>query len=287
MRKIIIKCLFISIFFNFLSFSYANPSLNKKREYSKSFVSDKLKKERIRTTELKKNYIWTKHKGSPLPEYEKLTYTLMWNFIESGEAFLEIKGYQQIFGRKAIHVYSYARSNRFLDAIYKIQSINEAWIDEESMLSLKFITNISEVDRDRREAIYFNHIEGTYRVYDNNKMGMGSLKSDTRDILTALYYMRTQDIKTGKEYILNILTGDFYRPVKIKVLGKQKIKIPAGEFSCFVLEPTIKESAESDQAERLRVWITDDMRKTPVYFELSLPIGPIQAAIIKIDRNIN
>ena len=74
----------------------------------------------MKSEEIKKFYVWRKHDGNPLPEYEKLIFSVMWKFIVIGEASLELRGFDDIEGRKALHIYSYAKTKPFFDNFFKV-----------------------------------------------------------------------------------------------------------------------------------------------------------------------
>jgi len=251
---------------------------------SHSFIAGKLKEERAKTDEDKKNFEWRIHPGRALPEYERLTYNIMWNFVAVGEATLEIRGFDDIDGRQAYHLYSYAKSKPFFDEVYKVRDINEAWLDKESASSLKFSSFIRQGDWSKTEELYFDQIEHTFLLNDSGKMMKSRIPDYVQDVMTALYYVRTMDLEVGKEYVLDAHSGDLSWPMGVKVLKREKIKTPAGEFKCLAVEPFIRKDAGPFKAEgKMTVWLTDDDRKLPVYLKSKVFIGSVNAALAKIE----
>ncbi len=249
-----------------------------------SFVAEKLKEERGKMEANKKAFVWRTHEGNRLPEYEKLTYSVMWEFVSVGEATLELRGFDEIEGRKAHHIYSYAMSKPFFDEFFKVRDINEAWLDGESMSSLKFYSDISQGGWTKREQIDFDQVEKTYLLYDNGKMQKGSIPDYVQDVMTALYYVRTMDLKVGQDYTLEAHSGDLSWPLVVKVLRKEKKKTPAGEFNCIVVEPLVRKDAGIINAQgKMLVWITDDAKKIPVYLKSKIPVGSVNAVLEKIE----
>lgn len=268
------------------SSAFAADASNYISAASQDFVSGKLKEERLKLAEINKNYVWTRHAGRALPEYEKLVFNAMWKFIVVGEASLELRGFDEIDGRNAHHIYSYAKSKPFFDAFFKVRDTNEAWIDEESKVSLRYVSKISEGGWNKNEILFFNHPEKTFLLYDNGKMQKGAIPSGVQDVLTALYYIRTIDLKVGEEYTLDAHSGDLTWPLTIKVLRKEKIKVTAGEFKCFVLEPVIRKNAGIvNSSGKMLVWVTADEKKMPVFLRVKIPIiGSVVAELAKIEK---
>ena len=281
----------ITILFIFSAVLFASAAVGSFVPETKDsgFISSKIEYERLKITEKKSEFSWRKHEGTPLPEHEKLTFTVMWNFIAVGEASLELRGYDYIEGRKAHHVYSYAKTKPFFDTFFKVRDTNESWIDEESKASLRYKSDISEGGWLKNEVLDFDHIGKTFLLYDNGKMQKGKIPEYVQDVLSALYYVRTMDIKTGDSITLDAHSGDLSWPLTIKVLKKDKIKVPAGEFNCFLLEPVIRKEAGIVNAKgKMQVWVTADEKKMPVCLKVKIPIGSANAVLerFEVQKNI-
>ncbi|MCL2390644.1 MAG: DUF3108 domain-containing protein [Endomicrobia bacterium] len=254
-------------------------------EPQSSFLAEKLKAERARIQSGKDSFVWRKHEGNPLPEFEKLTYGVKWQFISIGEATLELRGFEDINGRSAHHIYSMAKTKPFFDEVFKVRDINEAWLDRESLSSLRFVANISEGGWTKKETLDFDPIEKTYMLFDNGKMQKGATPEYVQDVMTALYYMRTLDLKVGEKYTLEAHSGDMSWALAVNVLREEKMKVPAGEFNCLVLEPFVRENAGIMKTSgQMLVWVTADERKIPVYLKVKIPIGSAIAALEKIEK---
>jgi len=249
-----------------------------------SFVAERLKEERAKKDENKKNFVWRVYSGRPLPEYERLTYSIKWKFVAVGDATLEIRGFDDIDGRQAYHFYSYAKSKQFFDEFYKVRDINEAWLDKESAASLKFSSFIRQGGWSKTEDLYFDQAEHTFVLNDSGKMMKGHIPDYVQDVMTALYYVRTMDLKVGDQCVLDAHSGDLSWPMGVKVLKKEKIKTQAGEFNCIAVEPFIRQGAGLFQAQgKMTVWLTDDDRRIPVYLKSKVFIGSVNAELIKIE----
>lgn len=245
-----------------------------------SFTAGKLKEERAAIEEEKRNFVWRVNKGEPLAETEKLVFDVSWQFISVGEATLELRGFEEIEGRKTYHIYSEAKTKPFFDNFFKVRDVNESWIDAESMSCMRFVSNISEGGFQKHEETRFDQIRGTYYLYDRGKIQMGDVPRYVQDVFSSLYYVRTMDLKSGAEYVFDAHTGDKTWPLIVKVLRKDSIKINKKKIKCFVVEPLVRENSGIFNAKgKIEVWLTADDKKTPVYMKSKIPIGSINAIL--------
>ena len=65
-------------------------------------------------------------------------------------------------------------------------------------------------------------------------------------------------------------------PLKIKFLGREKIKIKLGEFNCLKFRPMLEKGRVFKDEEDMTLWISDDASKVPVRLKTNLMIGSIK-----------
>jgi hypothetical protein len=101
-----------------------------------------------------------------------------------------------------------------------------------------------------------------------------------QDVLSALYFVRTLPLEVGQSIaIANHIDGKNY-PLVVKVHGRERVKVDAGEFDCLVVEPILRGPGVFTQKGRLTVWLTDDDVRMPVLMKSKVVIGHV-AAILK------
>ncbi len=215
-----------------------------------------------------------------LPEQENLVFDVYWKFVKVGKGTLEIKGLEDVNGRKAYHIYSQAKSAPFFDNFFKVRDTNESWIDTQSLCSLRYFTNIYEGGWTKYEQLDFNHENKQFARNDDGTMKYGDTVRWVQDVISSFYYIRTMDLKVGDEYVFDAHSGDDTWPLKTKVIGKETVKVKAGTFDCLILEPSLREDAGLFKANgKLKVWVTNDERKMPVKMKSKIPVGSISAEL--------
>ena len=70
-------------------------------------------------------------KDFPFYPAEKLTFQLKWTFVPAGVGVLEVLPMETINGVKAYHFVLTARSNSFIDCLYKVRDRIDAYTDIE------------------------------------------------------------------------------------------------------------------------------------------------------------
>jgi len=100
-----------------------------------------------------------------------------------------------------------------------------------------------------------------------------------QDVLSAFYFIRTQDLKVGKSLFVDNHTDKKNYPLEVKVLRKERVKVPAGTFNCVVVEPILKASGIFKQKGSLTVWLTDDEIKMPVLMKSKVIVGSISTEL--------
>jgi len=64
-------------------------------------------------------------------------------------------------------------------------------------------------------------------------------------------------------------------PVKIRVLRKEQVRVPAGTFDCIVIQPIIKTKGIFSENGQAEIWLTDDARRIMVQMRSKLAFGSL------------
>jgi len=212
---------------------------------------------------------------------EDLQFTVAWKFIPVGYAHMGVESIQEIGGRKAYHIATSAMSSPFFDNFYRVRDTNESWIDMESLCSFKYMSLNDESNKKHNETILFDQINHTFDILESKKHGI--IPAYVQDVLSSLYYVRTKELVIGQDVIVDAHSGDLSWPLKIKVLTKEKVTVPAGTFECFVVEPALREDAGIFQQKgKLLIWLTADSRKIPVLMRSQIVVGSVEARLTGI-----
>lgn len=223
-------------------------------------------------------FTWRKEANNVWGPGEKLDFSVRWQFITVGYATMEIRGPDYLNGRESYHIYTEAKTAAFFDNFYKVRDTNESWIDKESLCSLKFVSNINESKHVKTETEVYDQVNGKFSILEENKSG--PIPAYVQDVLSALYWLRTKELIVGQSISVDTHSMDDSWPLSVKIIKRERISVPAGDFDCILVEPSLRKDAGIfDVRGKLWVWLTDDARKVPVKMSSKIPIGSVQAVL--------
>ena len=171
---------------------------------------------------------------------EKLVYNLSWTGIPVGTAMQEIVDMGEV--RKIL---STARSNNWLSTFFPVDDRTESLLEKVGDFPGKarnFKMLFKEGRHVRDREISFNPADNTAQFHDK-KSGERlniPLQPDTFDIYSSFYYVRHQQLIPGKSIYVNILDSKQQHRIEIRVLKRERITVPAGEFDTIKIEPMVK-----------------------------------------------
>jgi hypothetical protein len=90
-----------------------------------------------------------------------------------------------------------------------------------------------------------------------------------------LFYIRTVPLEVGKTYEFNRYFKPDRNPVVIRVLRRERVRVPAGSFNAIVLQPIIKTSGIFSEGGQAEIWLTDDDKRMMVQMRSRLSFGSL------------
>lgn len=214
-------------------------------------------------------------KRVPYGEGERLTFAIQYGLIYAGDATMEIRNIAIIDTTKAYHIISSARTNEAFDVIYKVRDRVESFMDYYNLFSIRFEKHLREGRYRKDESVIFDQ-KKHFAIYKDKKI---KIAPNTQDFLSALYYIRTIDLEVGEAIAMANHTAGKNYPIYVKVLRKEHVSVPAGEFDCIVIEPVLQTSSIFEQRGRLTIWLTDDNLKMPVLMRSKVIVGAFEAVL--------
>ena len=134
----------------------------------------------------------------------------------------------------------------------------------------------------------FDHAAGKVvwtETEQNQKPTATTLPFDgpVHDVLTLIYYVRTQNLKAGQTFEVAIVdAGRSYRCVVNVVAGK-RMGTAVGRVNTVRVEPSIFDgNREVRSRGTLTIWLTDDRRHIPVKAQIKVPIGNVDINLKRV-----
>ena len=210
------------------------------------------------------------HARVPYGVGERLEYALSFGKLHVGNGSMELAGVEDVRGRSTWHTVLQLHGGiRFL---YKVDDTFESWIDRRTGNSLRFRKDQNEGQRDN-EQVYDIFPESSLYVQgsDTAKASVSSPLDDG----SFLYFIRSIPLVVGQTYSFNRYFKPDRNPVTIKVVRKERIRVPAGEFEAIVVQPIIKTPGIFSENGHAEVWLSDDKNRIMLQMKTALSFGSI------------
>lgn len=200
---------------------------------------------------------------------ERFTYEVKYGFIHAGDASLEILGEDTVRGVQALHArFTVTGGTRF----FRVRDDYDTWFDPRSMSSLRYVQH---VDEGRYRANRDFEIDPSRRTYTENGGAPQASVREPLDEASFLYFLRTIDLEPGRSYDFDRYFRPDRNPVRVIVLRRERITVPAGTFNTVVLRPIIKTKGLFSEGGQAEVWLSDDSSRTMVQMRSHLAIGSL------------
>ena len=200
---------------------------------------------------------------------ERLEYDVKFGVLKVGSGRMEVLGIETIRGREAWHTAFTVKGGTFF---YKVNDRLESWIDVESFASLRHVQDLQEGkrNRERRFEIYPDRL-----VYTENDSEERPTARDPLDDGSFLYFIRTVPLSVGQTYDFPRYFRPDRNPVRVRVLRKESVKVPAGRFDAIVIQPIIKSKGIFSENGQAEIWLSDDDRRIMLQMKSNLSFGTL------------
>ncbi len=200
---------------------------------------------------------------------ERMTYRVKFGPLAVGEAQMEVVEIDTVAGHPTYHLRSVIQGSTFF---YKLDDRQDSWLDVYRLASRRFRQDSQQGDYERFRE-YEIDLEGG--LYTRNDGVQDSIPEGALDEAAFIYFVRTIELEVGRTYTWNRYFRYDRNPVIVKVLRREKVKVPAGEFETVVVRPIIKTRGIFSEGGQAEVYITDDERRIPVQLRSKLKVGSV------------
>lgn len=210
---------------------------------------------------------------------EKLTFNVGYKFIIAGTATMQIGQKPATVGGRACYEIAFdVTTTPNFDKVFRVRDRYRTYIDQDGIFPWRFEQTVREGKYSRDFSANIDqrsHVakttEGSFRV-----------PPFVHDILSAFYYVRTLNLGSmskGQSFQLQNFYGKQAYDLRVKILGKDRVKVDAGTFDCIVVEPLVQEGGLFKSEGRIIIWLSDDALKVPVKVSAKVPVGAIEGRL--------
>jgi hypothetical protein len=205
----------------------------------------------------------------PFAAGERLEYDVRYGPFRVGRAVLELTPVEQLRGRPVFHALFTLRGG---NALIRVNDSYQSWFDTLSLASLRYVQDIDQgpYERDRHWDIFPER----QVLQERGKQEEPSVALPLDDA-SFIYFVRTLDLEPGRLYEFNRYFRPDRNPVKVHVLRRERIKVPAGTFDAIVVRPIIKSKGIFGEDGHAEVWFADDATRRVLQIKSKLGVGTV------------
>lgn len=218
---------------------------------------------------------------------EKLIYGIRYLGMKIGEAQAEIKEIKTIQGREAFYVVIQVRSNKLIDAVYKVRDIHYVYIDKKELCLLRYEKNLQEGFTKKNRITVYDRAKSQIRVWDEkgNLLAEGTVpvtqKNTIQDEVSCGYWFRTRVVAENTQINIPVFAqGKFWNLIVKTHQASSLVIKDVGKFTALEVEPVMPFQGIFVRKGKIRGWISLDNRRIPLAMDVKIPvIGTVRAVL--------
>ena len=199
---------------------------------------------------------------------ERSDYNVKFGIFSVGRGTTEVMRIDTIRGIEAWHLQYRVRGGV---PGFRVDDRMESWLHTTTLASLRFLQDLREGSHDR---------ETTFEIYPDSVYVQDQREPQKTvgqplDEGSFFFFVRTIPLEVGKEYVFDRYFRPDRNPVRIQVLRKETVEVPAGKFETIVVRPIFKSRGVFSEGGRAEVWLTDDSRRLMVQMKSHMKLGSL------------
>src|SRR5215471_3333860 len=219
-----------------------------------------------------------------LPVGQTYVYAGIWRVFNAGTASLRMEKDQT--GK--IRITGSAEASGTAALLYKVQNRYESFLDPATFCSHSASRQIQEGFRRVDTNISFDYARGKAVLDQKNLKKKESRHEEhpipgcVTDILSAIYYVASLPLETGKVYNFPLNDGGETITVNVHVEAREQVKTPAGTFSAIRVQPEATSGVLKDKG-KIWIWYSDDAARIPVQARAHMYWGTLTFTLLRVD----
>ncbi len=216
---------------------------------------------------------------------ERIEYLVHYGFVHAGKATIEVKEKPvKIKGKDSYHVIGKGVSTGTFDFFFKVRDTYQSFIDTDNLHPHLFLRDVNEGGYKKVQNYHFHQDENYVK---SNKGDSAFIPTGIQDMISAFYFARTLDLtkyKEGDVIVIYAYVDGELEPVKMRYVGKEKIKAKAGTFNTLKFQPIVQKGRVFNDPEDLTVYVTDDKNKIPVLAKAKILVGSVKMQLTDFEN---
>lgn len=205
----------------------------------------------------------------PFAVGERLEYDAKLGPFKAGRGHMEVVAVEDVRGRETLHLAMHVSGGALG---WRVRYQLDSWVEPRSFSSLRHTQDNQEGRSKRERAFEIFPDRGVFASGDDPE---SPTVANPLDDGSFLYFVRTVPLKVGETYVFERYFRPDRNPVRVTVVRRERVKVPAGEFDAIVLQPVIQTKGLLSEAARTEIWLSDDDRRMLLKMESHLKFGTL------------
>jgi len=221
----------------------------------------------------------------PFPIGEELVYSISWNGISVAKvtATTQMDAHE---GREVIALRMRTQTRAFFNHIFKVDDVHESLVDPETFLPIQFTKNLKEGRYRCHEITTFDFegLKAHYKHQTNGKKKSYDIDSDTRDILSFMYFMRSESLDKNQRPKYRVMADEKIYDLTVQTYETKKINLPdyKNRVKSLELVPESHFNGLFIQKGKATLWISRDPRRLLTFAKIMVPFGRARVKLQKV-----
>jgi hypothetical protein len=154
--------------------------------------------------------------------------------------------------------------------IVGVENHTRSWFDPGETASIRFTKMERSPVSTRRQDVRMDPRARRWTgLQDNGAMPT----SAPLDELSFVYFLRTLRLAEGDSYSFDRHYDTARNPVRVRVVGRGRVAVPAGDFQAVQVEMRVRDAHHYDREGVILIHFTDDARRIPLRMESRIPLA--------------
>lgn len=224
----------------------------------------------------------TLHKW-PFEHREKFVYDVWWGIILVGFGLVEAT---KDTGSGLVVLEGKGATVNIADAFLKARDYVRTTIDIQGFYPHFMEQHFFERRKREHGWTIYDHEQGKVVYHSPTRELVVDAAPFVHNWFSLFYYLRALDFAPGDTFSVHCFVHRKDHLIFCKVVERDRIRVPAGEFQCIGIEPRpVGEGRGMQKGDFLHIWLTDDDRRLPVKMKAKLKVGSVTARLIEYSRD--
>jgi len=216
---------------------------------------------------------------------EQLRYNIYWGFITVGESTVTTEWVNDESGRTLLLIRYKTRTNGVVEKLYPVEDVQEALIDPETFLPVYYMKNSRQGKRKSHELTRFDHKnkKAYWQSFIKGKSSEIAIDSDTRDLITMMYHIRSMDYSVGTNMEMRVMSDQKIYDLFLKIPRKEVVELDKyGRVSSYLFDPEAAFDGLFVRKGKMYVWVSTDDRKICTKITAKVPVASIRIELKEV-----